>query len=205
MLEATEIRVGNVIRVDGQICKVLSQEVRGTGKFGKTVHLKLKSLEDGNIHEKSFRAEDKAEDVPVSRVKMQFLYEDKGDFVFMNTETYEQFPISAKVVGSHKVFLKEGVEIDILFGEGKALNIEFPKIVELEVVTAPSVGSDRETYREVELENGLKVLAPPFVKEGEKIRLDTESLTYIDRVTTKSMKSAKPSVAKPSDDKSDPS
>lgn len=197
MLEATEIRVGNVIRVDGQICKVLSQEIRGTGKFGKTVHVKLKSLEDGNIHEKSFRAEDRAEDVAVSRVKMQYLYEDKGDFVFMNTETYEQFPISGKVVGKHKVFLKEGLEIDILFGEGKALNIEFPKIVELTVITAPPGAGDRETYREIELENGLKVLAPPFVKEGEKIRLNTEDLSYMDRVTTKSMKSAKPS-----DDKS---
>jgi len=173
---------------------VLSQEIRGTGKFGKTVHLKLKSLEDSHIHEKSLRAEDRAEGIDAQRVKMQYLYREKDQFIFMNMETYEQFPISEKVVGKQAVFLKENLEIDILFAEGKALSIDFPKVVELQVVSAPSPvkGGGDTTFKEVELENGLKILVPQFVKEGEKVRIHVEDLAYLDRVTTKSLKNEPP-------------
>ena len=190
MLDATAIRVGNIIRIDGKPCKVLSQEVRGTGKFGKTVHLKLRSLEDGNIHEKSLRAEDKAEDVDVQRIKMQYLYREKDQLIFMNMETYEQLPILEKAVGRQAVFLKENLEIDVLFAEGRPLLIDFPKAVELKVTsTAPGVkGQSDTTYKEAELENGLKILVPQFVKEGEKVRVSVEVLAYLDRVTTKSLK-----------------
>src|SRR3989338_1244948 len=187
MLDATEIRVGNIIKADGRMCKVLSQEIRGTGKFGKTVHLKLKGLEDGNIHEKSIRAEDKVEDVESHRVKMQFLYREREQLVFMNMETYEQLPIPEKNVGKQIAFLKENLEIDILFGEGKVLSIDFPKIAELAVTSAPPPvkGGSDSTYKEVELENGLKILVPQFVKEGEKVRINVDDLAYVDRVTKK--------------------
>ena len=190
MLDATAVRVGNIIRVDGKPCKVLSQEIRGTGKFGKTVHLKLKSLEDGHLHEKSLRAEEKVQDVDVQQIKMQYLYREKDQLVFMNMETYEQFPILEKAVGRQAVFLKENLEIDVLFAEGKPLSIDFPKAVELTVTsTAPGVkGQADTTYKEAELENGLKILIPQFVKEGEKVRVSVEDLAYLDRVTTKSLK-----------------
>ena len=190
MLGATEIRVGNILKLDGKTCKVLSQEIRGTGKFGKTVHLKLKNLEDGNMQEKGIRAEDKVEDVEARRVKMQFLYREKDQLIFMNMETYEQFPIVAKAVGKQVAFLKENLEIDVLFAEGRALSIDFPKIAELKVANAPPPvrGGGDTTYKEVELENGLKMLVPQFVKEGERIRVNVEDLSYLDRVTTKSLK-----------------
>lgn len=190
MLGATEIRVGNILKLDGKTCKVLSQEIRGTGKFGKTVHLKLKNLEDGNMQEKGIRAEDKVEDVEARRIKMQFLYREKDQLIFMNMETYEQFPIVAKAVGKQVAFLKENLEIDVLFAEGRALSIDFPKIAELKVTNAPPPvkGGGDTTYKEVELENGLKMLVPQFVKEGERIRVNAEDLSYLDRVTTKSLK-----------------
>src|SRR3989338_750462 len=96
MLEATEVRVGHIIRYHQHLNRVLEQEIRGTGKFGKTAHLKTKDLEEGNIHESSLRAEDKVEDVTVTRAKMQYSYREGDNFVFMNMETFEQFPISAK-------------------------------------------------------------------------------------------------------------
>ena len=190
MLDATSVRVGNIIEIDGKPCKVLSQEIRGTGKFGKTVHLKVKSLQDANIHEKSLRAEDKVKQVDTQRVKMQFLYREKDELVFMNMETYEQFPILEKNVGRQAVFLKENLEIDVLFAEGKPLLIDFPKAVELSVTnTSPGVkGGSDSTYKEAELENGLKILVPQFVKTGEKVRVSSEDLAYLDRVTTKSLK-----------------
>jgi len=189
MLAATDIRNGNVLRIDGKPCKVISYEVRGTGKFGKTIHLKLKNLEDGHMVEKSFRAEDKAEDLELHHAKMQYLYREGEQFIFMNMETYEQLPISAKAVGQQKVFLKENEEIMVFFLEDKPISIDFPKVVELNVTSAPPgvKGQTDTTYKEVELENGLKILVPQFIKEGERVRVNVDDLTYVDRVTVKSL------------------
>lgn len=190
MLNATEIRVGHVVRLDNKICKVLNQEIRGTGKFGKTIHLRLRNLEDGNMIEKSLRAEDKCDEVEIRRVKMQYLYREQDRFIFMNTESFEQFPLQAKTVGKQDVFLKENSEIDVMFAGERALSVDFPKAVELKVTSAPPPmkGGSDSTYKEVELENGLKVLVPQFIKEGERIRVNTDDLIYMDRVTTKSLK-----------------
>ncbi|HXV28054.1 MAG TPA: elongation factor P [bacterium] len=189
MKDATEVRTGNVVRVDQKICKVMSQEIRGTGKFGKTVHVKLKNLQDGNVIEKSWRAEDRVEDLELERVKMQYLYREGDQFVFMNMQTYEQLPLAAKTVGKQEVFLKENMEIDVEIVEGKPLSIAYPKIVELKVVNAPPPvkGGSDSTYKEVELENGLMILVPQFIKEGESVRIDVENLSYLERVTVKSM------------------
>lgn len=190
MTDATEIRIGDILRIENTICKVIAQEIKGTGKFGKTVHLKLKSLSDGHLVEKSLRAEEKVEDVEVHRVKLQYLYRDTDQCVFMNNQTYEQISIPAKVIGRQEVFLREDTEMNAIFSDDKALSVDFPKSVELKVTSAPPgvKGQADTTYKEVQLENGLKVLAPQFVKEGESIRIDTENFTYLDRVPIKSMK-----------------
>lgn len=191
MLVATEIRVGNIIKLDGKLFRTLSYELRGTGKFGKTVHLKVKGLEDGNMQEKSIRAEDKVEDVDVQRVKMQYSYKEGDQFIFMNMDNYEQFSISEKAIGKQAIFLKENLEIDVFFAEGRALSVDFPKTAELKVVsTAPGLKGGGD-FKEAELENGLKILVPQFVKEGEKVRVNVEDLSYLDRVTTKSLKNEK--------------
>ena len=191
MLEATEIRVGRILKLDGKLFRVITQEIRGTGKFGKTVHLKVKGLEDGNIQEKSIRAEDKVEDIDVQRVKMQFSYKEGDQFVFMNMENYEQFSISEKAIGKQAIFLKENSEIDVFFAEGRAVSLDFSRTAERRVVsTAPGVKGGGD-FKEAELENGLKLLVPQFVKEGEKVRINVEDLSYLDRVTTKSLKNEK--------------
>jgi len=189
MVIASDIRVGNVIRIDGKLCKVLTQEIRGTGKFGKSAMLKLRSLEEGNVIEKKMSADANAEEVDVHYVKMQYLYREGDQFIFMNMENYEQFSIPAKAVGKHEVFLKENEAIEVLFGEGKALSIAFPKIVELKVVnTPPGVkGQSDSTYKEAELENGLKILVPQFISANETIRVNTDDLSYLDRVSVRSM------------------
>ncbi len=186
MVIASDIRVGNVIRVDGKLCKVLTQEIRGTGKFGKSAMLKLRSLEEGNVIEKKMSADADAEAVETRVVEMQYLYREGDHFMFMNMETYDQFPLSAKAVGKHEVFLRENEVIKVLFGEGKVLSIAFPKIVELKVVST-SKGQNSANFKEAELENGLIVLVPQFVSEGETIRLNTDDLSYMDRISVRSM------------------
>jgi len=190
MLNATEIRIGNVVKSNNKPCKVLAQEIKGTGKFGKTVHLKVKSLDDGRIHELSLRAEEKIEECDVERVTMQYLYRQGDGFVFMNTTDFEQYTIPASSVGKQDAFLKEEMEINVLFVDGKPMSIDFPKTAELKVTVSPpgTKGGSDSTYKEVELENGLKLLVPQFVKEGESVRINVEDLSYLERVTTKSMK-----------------
>lgn len=188
--DSTDARVGNVLKLDGVICIVISQEIRGTGKFGKTVHLKVKSLADARIMEKSIRAEERVEEVEINHVKLQYLYRDGDQFYFMNNETYEQAPLSAKAIGKQEVFLKENMEIDAIYIEDKPVSLEFPKIAELKVVsTAPGVKGQTDTnYKDAELENGIKVLVPQFIKEGETVRINTADFSYLDRVTVKKEK-----------------
>ncbi len=189
--DATEARVGNVLKVEGVICSVVSQEIKGTGKFGKTVHLKLKSLADGRLMEKSIRAEERVEDVDIHHVKFQYMYRDGDQFYFMNHSTYEQASLSAQVVGKQAVFLKENMEVNVICIDDRPVSIEFQKIVDLKVVsTAPGVkGQSDTTYKEAELENGLKILVPQFVKEGETVRVNTDDFSYLERVTVKTMQS----------------
>lgn len=189
MVAAAEIRVGNVVRLNGKPCKVMATEIRGTAKFGKTLHFRLKSLEDGHSLEASYKAEDLVDNPEVHRTRMQFLYQETGDLIFMNLEDYEQYRVPQKAVGRQIAFLKESMEIEVQFVDGKPLGIEFPKMVELKVAnTSPGVkGQSDTTYKEAELENGLKILVPQFIKQGEVVRVNTEDLSYLDRVTTKSL------------------
>lgn len=189
MLDATNIRVGNVIAIEGHNCKVLHQEIKGTGKFGKTVHMKLRDIESGHISEKSLRAEEKVEEVYVHKVKMQYSYKEGDDFIFMNMETYEQFPVNGERIGKQSIFLKENSEIDVEFLENKVIGIDFPKTMELVVSNAPPAtkGANDSTYKEVELENGIKTLVPQFIKEGDLIKIDTETFEYLERHTKKSL------------------
>ena len=187
--EAADIRVGNVLKLDGVICKVIAYEVRGSGKSGKTVQLKLKGLLDGRFIEKSLRSEEKAEAVDTQQATLQYLYKDGEAFIFMNNESFEQFPISAKAIGKQEKFLKENCEVKALCIDDKPVSLEFPKIVELKVTSAPQGGQSGGNFKEVELENGLTVLAPQFVKEGDSLRIDSEDFSYIERVPIKSMRS----------------
>lgn len=191
MTDATEIRPGNVVKMEGALSKVISTEIRGTGKFGKTLHFKLKSLTDGRSLERSVKAEERIELIEIHHVKLQYLYRDADQFVFMNSETYEQVSIPAKAIGKQEVFLRENTEVSAIYVDENPLTIEFPKTVELRVLrTAPGVkGQADTTYKEAELENGSKVLVPQFIKEGETVRVHTEDFSYLDRVTIKSLKS----------------
>lgn len=183
--------MGNVLKLDGTPARVISQEVRGTGKFGKTVHIRAKNLTDSRLVEKSFRVEEKVEDIEVKHAHLQYLYREGDNFIFMNNETYEQAPISAKAVGKQEIFLKENTDVRAICIGDQPVTIDFPKTVELKIKsTSPGVrGQSDTTFKEAEVENGLKILVPQFVKEGEIVRVNTDDFSYIDRVTVKSMKS----------------
>lgn len=187
--EAADIREGNVLKIGNAPWKVLSQEVRGSGKSGKTVQLTLKNLEDGNFSEKSYRSEEKVEDIEVKHVKLQYLYKDGNEYVFMNEQNYEQFPLLEKAIGKQVALLKENMIINSLCIDDRPVSLEFPRYVEAKVTsTPPGTKGNDSNFKEAELDNGLTVMVPQFVKEGESVRVDSETFAYLERVTVKSMK-----------------
>ena len=178
---AADIRDRNMIRIDGKICQVVERNITGTGKSGKTVHFKLKCVEDGNVLERRFRTEEKVDRVETEEHLMEYLYRDGDQFVFMDQETFEQFTLPATIVGSVSDFMKENTKINVLFYQNKPLHVDFPKTIDMRIRNAPQPTQD-STWKEVEIENGVKLLAPQFIKEGDMVRIDVHQRKYVERI-----------------------
>jgi elongation factor P len=187
MVTAAQLRAGMAIRHEGQTYKVLIADYHpGQGKMGGVAHTRLKNLSTGTLWEHSFRADLKLEDLPVEKQPMDFLYADAGECVFMNPETYEQISIPASVIGEQARFLMPEMRVPVEFVEGQPISVVFPEIVELRVIDTgpPSHQQQDSTFKGAQLENGIQVMVPQFIKTGDLIRLDSHALKYVDRVKT---------------------
>ncbi len=182
-MQANEIARGTILKLDGKLVRVVEREMAGTAQAGKTIHIRGVRIDDGTQVERRFRAEEKVDRADVERHTMEYLYQDGNNFFFMDSQTFEQFTIPRAVVGSVGLFLRENAQIEVDYSEGKPVNIEFPSSVELAVVSAPpGVGGGDKTPKEVQLENGIKILAPQFIKQGDRVRVEVSTQRYIDRV-----------------------
>lgn len=184
MVTASQLRVGMVIRHEGQTYKVLFADYHpGQGKMGGATHARLKNLATGTVWEHSFRSELKLADVPVERQPMEFLYTDAEGCYFMHPETYEQIVIPQEVVGEQARFLKEGMLLPVEIVDGMPASVLFPDFLELKIAdTAPPVHQQQDnTWKPAQLENGVEVMVPQFIKAGDVIRLDMNNLKYMDR------------------------
>jgi len=181
---ASEVKEGNLLKFDGHIFKVTERNMAGTGKFGKTVQMKLKNLETGDLTERRLRAEEKVEEARLERHEMEFLYREGNEYVFMDSATFEQFPMTEKIVGPVAPFLKENTKIAVDFSEGKPIHLDFPSEVEIKVASAAPGTREgtNATWKEVELENKVIILAPQFIKSGDSIRVDVYRRRYLERV-----------------------
>ncbi|HAW50045.1 TPA: hypothetical protein DCX16_03745 [bacterium] len=185
MIKAEEAREGRVIQVGGKIYKVLGLEFGGAAKAGRIVHLKVQNIENQAITALTFHGNDMVDDVTLERYSMEYIYNDGANYYFMNKETYEQFPVPTSIVGDSASYLKEGSGIIVEFYDGRPVNIEFPRIIEIKVTSCASgikEGSSGAPFKEAILENGMEILVPQFIKEGDIIKVDTQSRKYIDRV-----------------------
>lgn len=184
MISVTELRSGTVFEDRGQFFLVLSYEHIKMGRGSGNVKVKVKSLDSGATVEKSFITGAKVQEVNLDRKKVQYLYRDHDQFHFMDLENYEQFELGQKIVGEADRYLKEGMEA-LLFAVGdKSLYIEIPKIVDYKV--AQTGGAARgntvgASFKDAVLENGLAVKVPLFIKQGEIIKVNTESGEYVGR------------------------
>lgn len=183
-INGNEIRHGNIIQhKDSLWVAVKTQHVK-PGKGGAYAQVELKNLLDGSKLNERFRASQSVERVRLEQKKYQYLYESSDFLTFMDTETYEQIEFNRDFLGDRTAFLQDGMEVTVESYEGKLIGIELPDQVTLEIVeTEPTVKGQTAaaSYKPAILENGLRVMVPPFVGSGEKIIVSTEDTTYVRR------------------------
>ncbi|HYT93407.1 MAG TPA: elongation factor P [Gemmataceae bacterium] len=184
-IKFSEVNKGMVIFMEGQLYRVLDRELKTPGNLPSKLTLKLKNLKTGFVNDQRVHPEDKVDQAYLEKRDLQYIYKDSDGFIFMDTETYDQMPLAAALVGDVMKYLKEGTTVQVIFHDNKALDLELPATVELEVTdTEPSVKGATATaqYKPATLETGLKITVPPFIGIGEKVVVDTRSGQYLSRV-----------------------
>lgn len=183
-MQANDLRRGMVVLFNGDLCKVLEFHHHTPGNLRAMVQAKLRNLRTGNQFEHRFRSQDEVEQAFINQHEMEYLYSDGHAHHFMNTESYEQIEISDDDLGDSAFWLSPGVKLQVQFYEDKPLGIELPKTVRAKIAeTQPMVKSATASasYKPAKLENGVTVLVPPFVSEGEEIVVDPTENRYIER------------------------
>jgi elongation factor P len=184
-IEYSQVRKGMVIvGDDGQLYHVVDRDLNTPGNWRAILQLKLKNLKTGSIAVNRVRPQDKVEQAYLDKREMQYIYQDGDGFVFMDTETFDQVTLEKEMVGEQMLYLKEGNKANVVFYDGKALSLDLPATVELQVRdTEPSVkgATAAAQFKPATLETGLKVTVPPFVNIGEVIMVDTRSGEYLSR------------------------
>ncbi len=187
MISTGDLRKGVTIELDGTLYSVIEYQHIKMGRGSAQVRLKLRDVRAGHTIERTFQAGEKFSRARLDRHPMQFLYEDGGLYYFMNTETYEQTPLSKEQVGDALLYLKENESVDLLTYGDDPIEIELPTTVDLKVVqTDPGFKGDTTSgaTKPATLETGLVVQVPLFVDEGNVLKIDTRSGEYLTRVST---------------------
>ncbi len=188
-LNVTELRSGAVFKEGGNLLQVLTYEHNKTGRGSGTIRLKVKNLRTGSVVEKSFITGARVDEADVTKKKVQFLYRDgdspAGELNFMDPISFEQFTLPVSVAGDSARFLKDGLEITLITSGEEALGLELPLSLVYEISeTGPGERGNTvsNVFKEATLDNGLVVKVPMFMKVGEKVKVDTRSGEYVERV-----------------------
>jgi len=183
MISGSELRKGVIIELDGKLYQVIEyQHVKM--KRTALARVKLRDIIDGHTMERTFQSNDKLVRARLDSRPMQYLYNDGNLYYFMDEESFEQMPLTAEQLGNVLDYLKEGVSVEVSSYKGEVISIELPITVELEVVESePGFKGDTATggTKSVKLETGLTVHTPLFINEGDVIKVDTRTGTYLER------------------------
>lgn len=186
-IDTSNFKNGLSIILDGKIWQIVEFQHVKPGKGPAFVRSKLRDVRGGNIVEKTFRAGEKMEQAILERKTMQYLYTNGTDYVFMDTEDYDQVEVPKAAIGSQVKYLKENMEASVLVHNGEVLGVELPPSVELEITqTDPGLRGDTASGggKPATLETGAVVTVPLFLSIGDKIRVDTRSDDYLGRVSS---------------------
>ncbi|MEK9656890.1 MAG: elongation factor P [bacterium] len=186
IVNATQIRVGMILLLDAELYRVLWTMHRTPGKGNACMQTKLKHVLTGKNLEKRFLSTERVERATLDSESMQYLYQEPDALIFMNNETFEQISVSKELLADGVLFLKEGDNYDLTFYESQVVSVQLPLTVNLEVTyAAPEVRKATATssLRPVEVENGMTIQAPAFIKTGDVIKINTETMSYVERVS----------------------
>lgn len=184
MISATQLRPGMVIKFNNELYSVFKMEHRTPGNLRGFVQAKMRNLRSGNMIEHRFSSEDRVDRAALEEHEMEYLYDDGEYFYFMNTENFEQMHLTREILGDAVEYLIPQLKVNIEFFEGKPISVELPPTVDLTVVeTEPGIkgASVSNVTKPAKLETGLVVQVPPFINQGEKIRVSTAEGTYQER------------------------
>ncbi|MDD8021663.1 elongation factor P [Paenirhodobacter sp. CAU 1674] len=183
-INGNEIKPGYIIEHDKGLWAAVKVNHVKPGKGGAFAQVELKNLRDGRKLNERFRSEDKIDQVSLETKDQQFLYETDGNLVFMDTETFEQVEIDAELLGERRAFLQDGMTAAVEYYGDEALNVKLPqKVVCTIVETEPVVNGQTaaKSFKPAILDNGVRVMVPPFVGQGERIVVHTELMEYSER------------------------
>ena len=185
MVNATDLRTGMTIRIDGSIYQITGCEHIKPGKGTAFARTRLKHMHTGAVIDKTYKASDRLEDVRVERRKAQYQYTDGELYYMMDLESYEQVPVGTAIIGDNKDYFKDGMTLELLTADQGVLGIEMPNFIELEVTqTDPGMRGDTAIggTKPATLESGATVQVPLFINTGDVLRIDTRSREYVERV-----------------------
>lgn len=183
-MNASQIRRGMIILYNGQPHRVLEFQHRTPGNLRAFVQARLRSVTTGISTEARFSSTENVERAVLEQHEMEYLYADGDMHYFMNTETFEQTPLTAEMLGDALEFLLPGTKIEVDYYNGQPIGVELPSSVELEVIeTEPEIkgATASASYKPAKLETGVVVQVPPFIKLGDRIRVNPGEGTYIER------------------------
>lgn len=185
MFNASDLRAGAVFKEDGTIYQVITYEHNKMGRGSGTIKVKVRNLKTNSLTEKSFITGARMEEADVEKKKAQFLYSDGETYNFMDPVSFEQFPLPGSVVGDLSKYLTDGLDVNLIVAEGQAVALELPNSL-IYTITETGPGEKGNTvssvYKAATLDNGLEVKVPMFMKVGDKVKIDTRSGQYIERV-----------------------
>lgn len=184
-LGVTDLKKGTLFQYEGVPYRVVEYGQKVMGRGGSIVNVRIKSLIDGKVLEKTFKGNEQLESADVDNQSVQYLYSDGSTFYFMNESTFEQFEVSADMVGDSAGYMKEGDKVVLQFFGGAPISVDLPKNVPLEVTYTESVvrgDTSSAVTKDATLETGVTIRVPAFIKTGDVISVDTATGAYRERV-----------------------
>ncbi len=185
MISTADFRNGVVVKLDGELMEIVEFQHVKPGKGGAFVRTKFKNFLTGRVLEKTFRSGEKFEEARIEEQRWQFLYSDGEQFHFMDHDTYEQMAVNADLVGDKALWMKENDDVSLMFHDGAVIAVEVPSHVILTITKSdPGVQGDRSSgaKKPATLETGALIQVPLFLSEGDKVKVDTRTGEYVERM-----------------------
>lgn len=183
-ISATQLRIGMIIMHNNELYRITSVYHHTPGNLRAQVHVKMKRVKDGVSFENRFRSEDSIEKVNLEQKEMQYLYEQDKQYYFMDTRSYEQIFLTEEMLGDSVHYLLPNTVVKVEFYENEAMGVELPQTVDLKVVSTEASmkgATASASYKPAEVETGFIVQVPPFIKNGDIVRIDTTTGKYLER------------------------